>query len=84
MSRFAGQTPSSPGGVRHRAGPLPTTGRQGATLALSDVDDAGLAETVTHVRRIGVNVRSDRLDVPTATASCLRGRVAEQFGAVTW
>ena len=38
--------------------------RRGSLLALSDVDEAGLAETVAQVERAGVRrVRSDRLDV---------------------
>jgi len=38
--------------------------RRGSLLALSDVDEAGLAETVSLVERAGVRrVRSDRLDV---------------------
>ena len=38
--------------------------RRGSLLALSDVDETGLAETVALVQRIGVReVRSDRLDV---------------------
>ena len=37
--------------------------RRGSLLALSDVDEPGLAETVAQVERIGARVRSDRLDV---------------------
>jgi hypothetical protein len=38
--------------------------RKGSRLALADVDDAGLAETVAQARRAGVReVRSDHLDV---------------------
>ena len=36
---------------------------KGALLALSDVDEAGLAETVRLVSGSGTKVRSDRLDV---------------------
>jgi NADP-dependent 3-hydroxy acid dehydrogenase YdfG len=38
-------------------------GEQGAKLALSDIDTAGLDETVRQVRALGVEVKSDRLDV---------------------
>jgi NAD(P)-dependent dehydrogenase (short-subunit alcohol dehydrogenase family) len=37
--------------------------RQGAHLALSDIDDAGLAETVTQCEGLGVKVTSTHLDV---------------------
>jgi NADP-dependent 3-hydroxy acid dehydrogenase YdfG len=64
-----------------RALALDAAGR-GSLLALSDVDTAGLEETVTHVRRVGAReVRSDRLDVADRDAF---GRyaldVVEQFG----
>jgi NAD(P)-dependent dehydrogenase (short-subunit alcohol dehydrogenase family) len=36
---------------------------RGAHLALSDIDEAGLAETVAHAERTGVTVTSQRLDV---------------------
>ena len=36
---------------------------RGARLALSDVDDAGLAETVRQAEQYGATVRADRLDV---------------------
>src|SRR6202045_1486783 len=38
-------------------------GRSGATLAISDVDVEGLAQTEERLRAIGVPVRADRLDV---------------------
>jgi short-subunit dehydrogenase len=58
--------------------------RRGSLLALSDVDEAGLAETVELARRAGaVDVRSDRLDVADRDAM---GRyaldVVQQFGRV--
>jgi len=37
--------------------------RRGARLALSDVDDAGLAETVAQAEQAGASVKSDHLDV---------------------
>lgn len=42
--------------------------RRGAHLALSDVDDVGLAETVTHVEGHGVKVTSQHLDVADRAA----------------
>jgi short-subunit dehydrogenase len=58
--------------------------RRGSLLALSDVDEAGLAETVAQVRKAGGGeVRSDRLDVADRDAF---GRyaldVVQQFGRV--
>ena len=58
--------------------------RRGSLLALSDVDEAGLAETVAQVERAGVReVRSDRLDVADRDAF---GRyaldVVQHFGRV--
>src|SRR3954467_2434354 len=58
--------------------------RRGSLLALSDVDEAGLAQTVAQVERAGpVRVRSDRLDVADRDAF---GRyaldVVEDFGRV--
>ena len=58
--------------------------RRGSLLALSDVDEAGLAETVAQAERAGaVRVRSDRLDVADreAFARELDGRrgIAEQL-----
>src|SRR6201994_2787698 len=38
-------------------------GRSGASLAISDVDAEGLAQTEQQLKAIGVAVRSDRLDV---------------------
>ncbi|MBJ7356703.1 SDR family NAD(P)-dependent oxidoreductase [Nocardioides sp.] len=58
--------------------------RRGSLLALSDVDEAGLAETVTLAQRAGApQVRSDRLDVADRDAM---GRyaldVVQHFGRV--
>ena len=58
--------------------------RRGALLAISDIDEPGLAETVDLVKAAGAReVRSDRLDVadrPAMTAYAVA--VAEQFGRV--
>jgi NAD(P)-dependent dehydrogenase (short-subunit alcohol dehydrogenase family) len=43
-------------------------GRRGAHLALSDVDEVGLAETVTRCEGLGVKVTSQRLDVSDRAA----------------
>ena len=58
--------------------------RRGSSLALSDIDEAGLAETVEQVKASGVReVRSDRLDVSDRAAfAAYAPAVAEQFGRV--
>lgn len=58
--------------------------RRGSLLALSDVDEAGLAETVDLVKGAGAReVRSDRLDVADRDAfTAYASAVAEQFGRV--
>ncbi|HEU5038960.1 MAG TPA: SDR family NAD(P)-dependent oxidoreductase [Nocardioides sp.] len=58
--------------------------RQGALLAISDVDDDGLAETVDLVKGAGVReVRSDHLDVAERDAfAAYAASVADQFGRV--
>ena len=58
--------------------------RRGALLALSDVDEAGLAATVDQVRAAGARaVRSDRLDVADRAAfTAYAASVAEHFGRV--
>ena len=58
--------------------------RRGARLALSDVDEAGLAETVDLVEAAGAReVRSDRLDVADRAAfAAYAAAVAEHFGRV--
>lgn len=57
---------------------------KGALLALSDVDESGLAETVDLVKGAGAKeVRSDRLDVSDRDAvTAYADAVAEQFGRV--
>jgi NAD(P)-dependent dehydrogenase (short-subunit alcohol dehydrogenase family) len=58
--------------------------RRGSLLAISDVDEAGLAETVEQVKAAGVSeVRSDRLDVADRAAfTAYAAAVAEHFGRV--
>lgn len=58
--------------------------RRGSLLAISDVDEQGLAETVDLVKAAGVReVRSDRLDVADRAAfASYAASVAEQFGRV--
>ena len=56
---------------------------KGAVLALSDVDEEGLAETVVLAEKAGAEVRSDRLDVADRDAfAAYAESVAEQFGRV--
>jgi NADP-dependent 3-hydroxy acid dehydrogenase YdfG len=57
---------------------------RGSLLAISDVDDAGLAETVDLVKAAGAReVRSDHLDVADRQAfTAYAAAVAEQFGRV--
>lgn len=56
---------------------------RGSLLALSDIDEAGLAETVELVKQAGAEVRSDRLDVADRDAfAAYAAAVAEQFGRV--
>ena len=58
--------------------------RRGSLLALSDVDEAGLAATVALVRAAGAReVRSDRLDVADRAAfTAYAAEVAAHFGRV--
>ena len=58
--------------------------QKGALLALSDVDEAGLAETVDLAKNAGAReVRSDRLDVADRAAfTAYAAAVAEHFGRV--
>src|SRR5688572_5756566 len=57
---------------------------RGSLLALSDVDEAGLAETVAQARAAGAAaVRSDRLDVSDRAAfAAYATAVAEDFGRI--
>jgi NAD(P)-dependent dehydrogenase (short-subunit alcohol dehydrogenase family) len=57
--------------------------RQGARLAISDVDEVGLAETARQARVIGADVRERRLDVTDRTAVlAYAAEVARDFGSV--
>jgi len=57
--------------------------RRGAHLALSDVDEAGLAETVALCEGSGVKVTSQRVDVADrAAVFAWADRVAEEHGTV--
>ena len=58
--------------------------RRGALLAISDVDDEGLARTVDLVKGVGAKeVRSDHLDVADRAAfTAYAAAVAEHFGRV--
>jgi len=56
---------------------------KGARLALSDVDAAGLAETVRQCRLLGADVRSDHLDVAERAAMMTYAdEVVAHFGTV--
>ncbi len=56
---------------------------KGARLALSDVDTAGLAETVRQCRLLGADVRSDHLDVAERAAMMTYAdEVVAHFGSV--
>jgi NAD(P)-dependent dehydrogenase (short-subunit alcohol dehydrogenase family) len=57
---------------------------QGALLAISDINEAGLAETVDLVKNAGAReVRADRLDVADRAAfATYAAEVAEHFGRV--
>jgi len=58
--------------------------RRGSLLAISDVDDAGLAETVELVKAAGAReVRADHLDVADRAAfATYAAAIAEHFGRV--
>ncbi len=57
--------------------------RRGAKLALSDIDTAGLAETVRHARVIGATVHEQRLDVADrAAVLAYADAVQAHFGVV--
>jgi NAD(P)-dependent dehydrogenase (short-subunit alcohol dehydrogenase family) len=57
--------------------------RQGAHVALSDIDDAGLAETVTQCEGFGVKVTSEHLDVADRDAVyAWSDRVVAEHGKV--
>ncbi|MFY9767397.1 MAG: SDR family oxidoreductase [Mycobacterium sp.] len=57
--------------------------RSGATLAISDVDIEGLAQTEEQLRAIGAPVRTDRLDVTEREAfQIYADQIDEHFGKV--
>jgi NAD(P)-dependent dehydrogenase (short-subunit alcohol dehydrogenase family) len=57
--------------------------RRGARLAVSDVDEVGLAQTADRVRALGADVHSARLDVADrAGVLAYAGTVAGHFGVV--
>lgn len=57
--------------------------KRGALLALSDVDDVGLAETARQAVRLGAQVRTDRLDVSDRPAVlAYADAVVAHFGVV--
>ena len=58
-------------------------GRSGASLAISDVDTEGLAQTEEQLRAIGAPVRADRLDVTEREAfHAYADQINEHFGRV--
>ncbi len=58
-------------------------GRSGASLAISDVDLEGLAETEEQLKAIGAPVRSDRLDVTEREAFHIYAdHIKEHYGKV--
>jgi NADP-dependent 3-hydroxy acid dehydrogenase YdfG len=58
-------------------------GRSGASLAISDVDIEGLAQTEERLRAIGASVRADRLDVTEREAfQVYADQINEHFGKV--
>jgi len=57
--------------------------KRGARLALSDVDELGLAETADRAKALGADVHSARLDVSDrAAVEAYAGEVAASFGVV--
>ena len=57
--------------------------RRGAALAVCDVNEAGLAETVQEARSLGAEVRADRVDVSDGgSVQEFAASVHERFGGV--
>ncbi|BBX15377.1 acetoin dehydrogenase [Mycolicibacterium duvalii] len=58
-------------------------GRAGASVAICDVDTEGLAATEAQLKALGVNVKSDRLDVTERAAfEAYADEVVKHFGKV--
>jgi len=54
-------------------------------IAISDVDEIGLAETAKHARVTGAKVFEQRLDVTDrAAVLAYADRVVQEFGSSTW
>ncbi|MBO0843309.1 MAG: SDR family NAD(P)-dependent oxidoreductase, partial [Nocardioides sp.] len=58
--------------------------KRGARLAISDVDEAGLAETADLAKQVGAHeIRTDRLDVADREAfTTYAAAIVEHFGTV--
>ncbi|WP_131819516.1 SDR family NAD(P)-dependent oxidoreductase, partial [Mycobacteroides abscessus] len=57
--------------------------RSGAKIAISDIDNEGLAETERQIKSLGGDVRSDRLNVAEREAFLLYAdAIKEHFGTV--
>lgn len=58
-------------------------GRSGASLAISDIDTEGLADTEEQLKAIGAQVKADRLNVTERESFLLYAdEVKEHFGKV--
>jgi NAD(P)-dependent dehydrogenase (short-subunit alcohol dehydrogenase family) len=80
MSRFLGQTAVVTGAASGIGRALAhELAARGAALAISDVDEPGLAETAARARHLGARVRCDRLDVSDRAAML---RYADTFDDV--
>jgi hypothetical protein len=84
MRTFSGRGPALTGAGSGIGRALATAlARQGARLALSDIDEAGLAETVAQCEAFGVRITSAQLDVADRDAVSLWADVAvADFGRV--
>ena len=84
MSKFTGRTAVVTGAGSGIGRALAyQLAKEGAKLAISDVDEVGLAETAAHARSLGATVRTDRLNVVDRTAVlAYADSVAAEFGGV--